>query len=290
MTSCSWAAAFFVTAGLLVACGQSGDDGASGGANALSGNGGANAAAPATPAAKATSTPAAAAAPVSWEGQWTAEFDGGKTAGGDGIFIEYVVTVHGDQVTVSADGFQTESRINGTAKASGSDLLVTYDSCGAEDLFHCNTLTKGDALLHLHRDGQQSTLVFDKMPAEGNNLPLKLTNQGPWQGPWAAEFDGGQTAGGDGIFIEYAIVVEDKKVTISADGFQTETRMNGVGTADGNDLVVTFDSCGADDLFKCNTVAKGDTLFRLHRDGTQSSIAFDKMTAEVKTLPLTLRE
>jgi hypothetical protein len=53
--------------------------------------------------------------------------------------------------------------------------------------------------------------------------------------------------------------------------------MNGIGTAQGSDLTVTFDSCGADDLFQCAGLNKGNTLFFLHRDGTQSFLVFEKM-------------
>jgi hypothetical protein len=226
--------------------------------------------------------------PASWDGVWSAHFDGGKTVGGSAILVGYVVTVHGDDVTVSADGFQTMRRVNGKGKATGNDLVVTFDSCGEGDQFQCGGLKEGDTLLRLQRASSKVTLSFDKLTLEGNKLTTERTSSGLWQGSWAAVFSGGHTVGGTGIVVSYSILVGETTVTVSADGFQTMRRIEAVGKAEGNDLVVTFDRCGDGDQFMCASFERGDAVVRLHRDGDRSSVVFDKLGAETKTLPLSL--
>jgi hypothetical protein len=147
----------------------------------------------------------------------------------------------------------------------------------------------------MHRDGAQSSLVFSKMMAPDGvtkSIPMTLSKLVGWDGSWTGDFDGGQTAGGSGILVGYGVKVQGTTVTFSADGFQTEMRMNGRGAAEGQDLVVAFDSCGADDLFQCPGFIKGDTLFTMHREGTKTSLVFDKMAAPdeaTKSIPISLK-
>jgi hypothetical protein len=283
-----------LAAAAAVACGGGGDGDGTAGANALSGagsttSGGPKSSTSGAPAAAGTSTPNPAPTAASFDGVWTATFDGGDTAGGTGILIGYAITVQGENVAIFADGFQTEIRMNGKGAATGPDTFaVSFDSCAEDDQFQCAGFAKGDPLFILQRKGDGGSLQFVKMHDpndQATSLPLTFAPLVSWEGDWVADFDGGQTAGGTGIVIGYGISVHGSNVTIMADGFQTETRMNGIGTRAGNDLVVTFDSCGADDQFQCAGLKKGDELFVLKRNGEQSELDFEKLPSPKDGMP-----
>jgi Family of unknown function (DUF5991) len=76
--------------------------------------------------------------------------DGGKTAGGDNIWVGHDLKIKADgSASLSANGFQTEKDLICTAKSVGSKVMIYFTLYNADGV---NTLTKykgGDLLLTL---------------------------------------------------------------------------------------------------------------------------------------------
>jgi hypothetical protein len=80
--------------------------------------------------------------------------------------VDFEVTVNGTDVAISAAGFDTDTQMKAKGVPDGNDLDITFDSACVDgpDLDpQCTNLVKGDKVLHLHRDGDNTILFFDKM-------------------------------------------------------------------------------------------------------------------------------
>lgn len=229
-----------------------------------------------------TGAPASAA---SFEGQWTSDlaFQTGPDSPAD---ITYTVTVHGSSVLFSGDGYQTDIRINGKGAVSGSDFVVTFDSCGQEDQFQCSSQQPGEKLFHLHRSGTATTLVWDGLMGEGHNLPARLTDTGIWSGSWAATVSIPEQSAS----VTYMIGLSGDIVSIAGDGMDTDVRMKGKARAAGNDLYVDFDSCLPGDQFGCTSETAGETLFHLHKEGDAITLIWDQYDGVGKNLPVVVQQ
>jgi hypothetical protein len=177
--------AVMVVAVGVVACGGGGDAPTAAGGNALSQaptSPPPTSTAPATPAPTSTgrtspaptTPPPASAPPVSWDGKWEGLWIGANM--GDHTFtIDYELTINGADVDVSAGGFETDVVMKAKAVPEGNDLAITFVSCSQDDLLpQCTNLSPGDTVFHLHRDGNTSTLVFDKMKAPDETTAIEI--------------------------------------------------------------------------------------------------------------------
>lgn len=92
-------------------------------------------------------------AQTAWVGNYEFVESGGRTAGGTAIVVshELVVEQANGKLTgnLAANGYQTSKDINFTAKASGTKLMIYFDSAGENNMF--GDYEKGDLLLTLER-------------------------------------------------------------------------------------------------------------------------------------------
>lgn len=96
---------------------------------------------------------ASAFAQSDWAGTYTFDEDGGKNAGGTGIYIihELVVfeTDDGLRATLQSNGYQTSKDLNCTARIKGNRLEIIFEGYGESNIFE--TYAPGDLLLTLER-------------------------------------------------------------------------------------------------------------------------------------------
>jgi len=94
-----------------------------------------------------------AAAQNVWKGSYYFGEDGGKTAGGTGIFIEHQLKIFdGDNeiaATIESNGFQTSANLVCTAKIEGAKIMLYFQSYGEDNMFE--KYQPGDLLLTLER-------------------------------------------------------------------------------------------------------------------------------------------
>jgi hypothetical protein len=89
----------------------------------------------------------------SWLGRYEFSEDGGKTAGGTGIFIEHEIEItDGDEgliAFIKSNGYQTSVDLVATAKVTGSRLEIYFQNYGDDNMFE--SYGSGDLLLTLER-------------------------------------------------------------------------------------------------------------------------------------------
>lgn len=98
-----------------------------------------------------------------WLGHYTFEEDGGRTAGGTGIFIMHELTVmetdDGLIAHLESNGYQTSKDLNCKAVVKGNKLEIYFESYGENNIFETNS--PGDLLLTLVRPkGKTELLTF----------------------------------------------------------------------------------------------------------------------------------
>ncbi|PYT00426.1 MAG: hypothetical protein DMF63_07615 [Acidobacteria bacterium] len=90
-------------------------------------------------------------AQTDWKGSYYFGEDGGKTAGGTGIFISHDLKIFdGDNelvATLESNGFQTSADLICTAKTAGTKLMIYFQSYGENNMFE--KYQPGDLLLTL---------------------------------------------------------------------------------------------------------------------------------------------
>ncbi len=105
-----------------------------------------------------------------------------------------------------------------------------------------------------------------------------LQAQTSWVGTYDFDEDGGKTVGGTRIFIYHQIEIKKTDdgllATIQSNGYQTSIDLVGTVKADGNKLMIYFDSYGENNMFE--NYEQGDLLLTL-----------EKKTAKGKTEILT---
>lgn len=89
----------------------------------------------------------------------------------------------------------------------------------------------------------------------------------PWVGNYDFTENGGRTAGGTGIVITHEIEVIDGGdgliAAVKSNGYQTSVDLNCIAKADGQKLLIYFESYGEDNIFE--PYKKGDLLLTLER-------------------------
>ena len=94
-----------------------------------------------------------AAAQNDWRGTYVFGEDGGKTAGGTGIYIEHELKIFdGDNeiaASIESNGFQTSANLVCTAKVVGAKIMFYFQSYGEDNMFE--KYKPGDLLLTLER-------------------------------------------------------------------------------------------------------------------------------------------
>jgi hypothetical protein len=210
---------------------------------------------------------------ASWEGRWGAIFSIGS---GDGnVLVEYEIFVTGNEVTIDADGTQTQTRLNGRAERSGDDLIVKYDSCGSQlpnVQADCRQHEKGEVLAKLTKQGVVRSIVFGTLPFPiEKKAPLELVSKDLWEGTWK----GAQVLGTDtGKIAEYSITVAGSQALIDVDGVQLRESVIVEKKLEGNDLVLTFSAC-ADGT--CAGLKAGDHVATLVREGKDTFLQLEKL-------------
>jgi hypothetical protein len=95
-----------------------------------------------------------------------------------------------------------------------------------------------------------------------------------WEGPWSAFFAAGDQS------ITYKLTVTGAEVRIDADGFQTQTRLVGMGKVEGDELAVSFVRCGSRQpkpKQECAQFKLGDELVRFTKEGKLRKLSFGKL-------------
>lgn len=91
--------------------------------------------------------------------------------------------------------------------------------------------------------------------------------QSDWVGKYDFEENGGKTAGGTAIFISHQMDISETDdgyvVMIKSAGYQTSKDLIATAKAQGNKLLVYFDSYGEDNVFE--NYEKGDLLLTLEK-------------------------
>lgn len=107
----------------------------------------------------------AANAQNAWLGSYEFDEDGGKTAGGSGIFISHeieITEIDGKLLAkLQSNGYQTSSDLICTTKTEGNKLLIYFESYGENNMFE--PYEQGDLLLTLEKQtvkGQSQILTF----------------------------------------------------------------------------------------------------------------------------------
>jgi hypothetical protein len=100
-----------------------------------------------------------------WEGTYTFQEGGGRTAGGTGEFVEHTVVVRREGDTLiadlDADGFQTSRSLRCSVKAEGDKLSLYFQSYREDNIF--TPYKKGQLLLTLERSmagGRNKLLTY----------------------------------------------------------------------------------------------------------------------------------
>lgn len=90
---------------------------------------------------------------LSWEGSYTFDEDGGKTAGGTAIFIthelEIIATDDGFAAVLKSNGYQTSRDLRCTTKTDRAKLMIYFESYGEDNVFE--PYSGGELLLTLER-------------------------------------------------------------------------------------------------------------------------------------------
>jgi hypothetical protein len=102
---------------------------------------------------------------VAWEGTYTFQESGGRTAGGTGMFVEHTIKVYRRDGELKADldatGFQVATSLRCVAKAEGDRLDLYFESYREDNV--TEPYQKGQLLLSLTRStyrGKTSTLTY----------------------------------------------------------------------------------------------------------------------------------
>jgi hypothetical protein len=102
------------------------------------------------------------AAQTDWKGSYYFGEDGGKTAGGTGIFIEHRLEIFdGDNelaATLQSNGYQTSADLICTAKVDAAKLMIYFQSYGEDNMFE--KYKPGDLLLTLERKTEKGKTVI----------------------------------------------------------------------------------------------------------------------------------
>ena len=102
---------------------------------------------------------------AAWEGTYTFQESGGRTAGGTGMFVEHTIKVYRQDGELIADldaaGFQVATSLRCVAKAEGDRLDLYFESYREENV--TEPYRKGQLLLSLARStyrGKTRTLTY----------------------------------------------------------------------------------------------------------------------------------
>ena len=91
--------------------------------------------------------------------------------------------------------------------------------------------------------------------------------QNSWTGSYFFEEDGGRNAGGTPIYIVHQLDIAQTDdgliVTIQSNGYQTSIDLTGTAKAEGDRLLIYFDSYGENNVFE--SYEQGDLLFTLEK-------------------------
>jgi hypothetical protein len=98
-----------------------------------------------------------------WVGDYIFGENGGKTAGGTGIFITHSLGIHREAGALVAEiisqGYQTSRHLVGVVKVTGNTARIYFKSYGEDNLFR--PYREGDLLLTLKRVSQRGrTLIL----------------------------------------------------------------------------------------------------------------------------------
>lgn len=98
-----------------------------------------------------------------------------------------------------------------------------------------------------------------------------VNGQTNWIGSYEFDEDGGKTVGGTRIFISHQIEIKKTDdgllATIQSNGYQTSIDLVGTVKADGDKLMICFDSYGENNMFE--NYEQGDLLLTLERITTK---------------------
>ncbi len=88
-----------------------------------------------------------------------------------------------------------------------------------------------------------------------------------WVGSYEFDEDGGKTAGGTAIFITHELFIEQTEsgllATLNSNGYQTSSELIGTAKAEGDKLLIYFDSYGENNMFE--KYEQGDLLLTLEK-------------------------
>jgi hypothetical protein len=217
-------------------------------------------------------TVGAETASISWEGRWSASEDD--------MTIEYDIFVTGAEVTIAADGFQTQSRLNGRVDTTKDALEVKFNSCGSRlrnVQNDCKQHAKEEVLVTLVREGGSRVMKFKGLQPLGKAKEVVLHARPLWDGTWNAEEAlRPEPNGGSAAFASYAITVAGEKVNVSVEGLQTSDKYEATAKDQGNDLVLTMAKCTEGN---CGGLKKGDHIATLAREGKDTFLRFGKLTS-----------
>lgn len=97
-----------------------------------------------------------------WDGIYTFDEDGGKTAGGTAIFVthelEIIETDEGFSAVLKSNGYQTSRDLHCSARVEGTKLMVFFESYGEDNVFE--PYSEGDLLLTLEQKSSKNGEIF----------------------------------------------------------------------------------------------------------------------------------
>lgn len=99
---------------------------------------------------------------AAWEGTYTFQEGGGRTAGGTGMFVEHTIKVYRRDGELKADldaaGFQVSTSLRCVAKAKGDRLDIYFESYREDNV--TEPYRKGQLLLSLARSTYPGKTLF----------------------------------------------------------------------------------------------------------------------------------
>lgn len=114
-----------------------------------------------------------------WEGIYTFDEDGGKTAGGTAIFVahelEIIETDDGYSAVLTSNGYQTSRDLHCSAREEGTKLMVFFESYGEDNVLE--PYSEGDLLLSLEHKSSKNGEIF--LTYWGAFKPILKKNEKP---------------------------------------------------------------------------------------------------------------
>jgi hypothetical protein len=102
-------------------------------------------------------------------------------------------------------------------------------------------------------------------------FPLAAFAQSPWVGEYEFDEDGGKNAGGTAIFIAHRLQIMETDdgliAKLESNGYQTSKDLNCKAKAEGQKLLIYFESYGENNVFE--SYKPGDLLFTLESRTTK---------------------